>query len=147
MTSDSNKVESPAGVRCKDCRAEGVQTVRSAPHPGPRCATHHRLEKKRRSQVAHGRHVEKTYGITGEEYDYLYQQQNGKCAICQRATGARKRLAVDHNHETGAVRGLLCGPCNFDLIGKYDAVALMRAIIYLRDEPAQGLLVSRKERS
>jgi len=51
------------------------------------------------------------YGITLEEYEILLTQQDGKCAICRMAAG-RKRLSVDHDHKTGAIRGLLCFPCN-----------------------------------
>lgn len=98
--------------QCKDCKAEGLAPTRSAPNPGPRCASHHRLVKKARSLVSHGQAIQKKYGITAEDYDNLYKFQGGKCAICQRATGARRRLAVDHNHATGEVRGLLCSICN-----------------------------------
>ena len=59
------------------------------------------------------------YGITVEEYDVLYEEQNRGCAICFAPTGSNnKRLAVDHNHETGEVRGLLCDDCNIGL-GKF----------------------------
>lgn len=134
-------------VSCKDCIAEGIENERvlaksknGALEPGPRCVTHHRRIKKQRSLKAHAKRTESVYGITGDEYWKLYEAQGGKCAICQRATGARKRLAVDHNHETGLVRGLLCGPCNRDLIGVYDEAALIRAILYVRNEPAQQIL-------
>lgn len=58
------------------------------------------------------------YGITGEEYDAMEREQDGKCAICKQperrygSHGKVKRLAVDHCHETGKVRGLLCADCN-----------------------------------
>lgn len=59
---------------------------------------------------------QKKYGITPEQWDDLFAKQNGCCAIC----GVRptKRLHVDHNHHTGAVRGLLCNNCNLGL-GKF----------------------------
>lgn len=88
---------------------------------------------------AHARRVLK-YGITGDEYDYLYAAQDGRCAICRRATGKARRLAVDHDHQTGQVRGLLCSPCNYQLIGRYDRAALARAIRYLDDPPAAAHL-------
>ena len=66
--------------------------------------------------------VMKTYGLEAGAYDQLYIEQGGVCAICRRATGASKRLAVDHDHETGRVRGLLCSVCN-KLVG------------YFRDSP------------
>lgn len=53
-----------------------------------------------------------TYGLSEGDYEALYAAQDGRCAICRRATGRVKRLAVDHDHKTGKVRGLLCGTCN-----------------------------------
>lgn len=51
------------------------------------------------------------YGITLDEYERLFIEQNGLCAICK-AEPIKYKLAVDHDHDTGAVRGLLCPPCN-----------------------------------
>ena len=51
------------------------------------------------------------YGLTIAEYDAILEAQGGGCAICGRSPG-RKRLPVDHNHETGEIRGLLCLACN-----------------------------------
>ena len=54
-------------------------------------------------------------------YNYLQKKQGKGCAICGRAetyknkTGRSKKLSIDHNHETGMVRGLLCAKCNFAL--------------------------------
>lgn len=94
---------------CKDCPPE---VKRDAKYPGPRCATHNREFRNKSKQRSHELMVVKTYGIEAGEYARRYQSQGGKCAICQVATGASKKLAVDHNHSTGAVRGLLCSPCN-----------------------------------
>ena len=56
------------------------------------------------------------YGITVEDYDNMYESQGGCCDICGRhQTEFQSRLAVDHDHETGAVRSLLCGPCNMSI--------------------------------
>lgn len=55
--------------------------------------------------------MESKYGLTKEGFEMLLAAQNGKCAVCQNDNGG-KRLAVDHNHETGAVRALLCDQCN-----------------------------------
>jgi hypothetical protein len=53
------------------------------------------------------------YDLSIEEYDALVTKQNGVCAICgEPPRGKMKRLSVDHNHETGKVRGLLCITCN-----------------------------------
>ena len=57
--------------------------------------------------------LRRAFGLTLEEYDAMLKKQRGKCAIC----GGKewRNLAVDHNHETGAVRGLLCSVCNKNL--------------------------------
>lgn len=126
--------------KCKDCPPE---KKRPAPHPGPRCSTHHREVTKTRRERAHGKHIEATYGITAEQYRELYAHQGGVCAICQRAKGTgRRKLAVDHNHLTGEVRGLLCQPCNRDVLGhlRDDVEALNRAINYLLFPPAREVL-------
>lgn len=55
------------------------------------------------------------YGITREEWETRFEAQNGTCAICDQPCSTGHRLVVDHNHETGQVRGLLCKACNFQL--------------------------------
>lgn len=103
---------------CKDCVTEGITAKREAKHPGPRCTTHHRAFKKAQKKNNHERRVAKVYGLEPGDYDRMYAEQGGVCAICQRARGVVKRLAVDHDHDTGLVRGLLCGPCN-QLVGYF----------------------------
>lgn len=72
------------------------------------------------------------YGITTPEYNQILSMQKGVCAICGRAPG-RRSLAVDHDHDTGKVRGLLCGRCNsaLGLLGD-NLVGVERALQYLR---------------
>lgn len=120
--------------KCKDC---GPESKRPAPHPGPRCASHHRDIKKVRKEASHASWVLNTYGLALGQYDQLKAAQDGSCAICRRATGATKKLAVDHDHKTGFVRGLLCGPCN-GMLGKArdDVEFFLRAAEYLRNPPA-----------
>ena len=67
--------------------------------------------------------LKNSYGVSLEEYDELFKKQNGVCAVCKRpetathsSSKAILRLAVDHNHTTGEVRGLLCRTCNTKLI-------------------------------
>lgn len=60
----------------------------------------------------------KKYNLTYEEYNKIYKSQNGRCAICgYKVKGMQtgKRLCVDHDKDTGKVRGLLCGSCNVGL--------------------------------
>ena len=63
------------------------------------------------------------YGITLEDYNKMLNEQEGKCAICQKHQNELKKiLYVDHDHKTGEVRGLLCKNCNVALgfYEKYD---------------------------
>jgi hypothetical protein len=83
------------------------------------------------------------FGITLEEYNQINQSQGGVCAICEGVNTTRTKgttsgknikmsLAVDHNHKTGKVRGLLCSNCNTSLGSFKDNPALLRkAISYL----------------
>lgn len=64
------------------------------------------------SQATHANHVRRTYGLDPEEYDQLLAWQDGRCYICGQVPRVR-RLAVDHDHSTGAVRGLLCANDEF----------------------------------
>ncbi len=131
---------------CKDCEPG---SRRPTPHPGPRCVTHHRIAVKARRSAAHARRVTTTYGIGPNAYTAILDAQNGRCYICQRATGAARRLAVDHDHTCcpaggscgQCVRALLCSPCN-RLLGhlRDNTDALHRAITVIRDRPAQAVL-------
>lgn len=58
------------------------------------------------------------YGMTVEDYDRLFKSCGGRCCLCQVET----KLAVDHDHVTGRVRGLLCRKCNLAL-GHYEQMA------------------------
>ena len=56
------------------------------------------------------------YGITLDQYNQMFKEQEGKCAICQRHQNKLTRtLCVDHNHKTNKVRALLCLTCNTDV--------------------------------
>jgi len=77
--------------------------------------------------------IKRKYGISQEEYDDLLARQDGGCAICgSREDTKDYRLPVDHNHETGKIRGLLCHRCNLAIGQFQDDVDLLRkAIKYL----------------
>lgn len=92
------------------------------------------------------RRLKHRYGISVEDYDRLFEAQGGVCAICGRPPKA-KRLAVDHDHRTGELRGLLCttgqrGGCNYGLLGgrDRDPGLFRRAYEYLTDPPARRVL-------
>ena len=108
---------------------------------GSQCRAHASLK-------AHEARVEREYGITGEEYDALVRLQGGRCYVCQQPPKS-KRLAVDHDHATGIVRGLLCAGewgCNYSVLGGLEArardgglAAAKRLVEYLEHTPYERL--------
>ena len=77
----------------------------------------------------------RNYGVTREHYMAMLARQGGVCAICgaKPSSCTHGHLVVDHDHKTGAVRGLLCDHCNKGLGGARDKTAhLSRMIHYLR---------------
>lgn len=77
-------------------------------------------------------YLKSKYGLTQDQYDTLFEQQGGRCAIC-RKEGKRVNgigpLEIDHDHTTGAVRGLLCRSCNMGIGIFCDDTDWMRAAI------------------
>lgn len=92
--------------------------------------------KRRDADAERNRRRLKLYGLTMDDYERMNEEQGGRCAICG---GTRVRsdsdgkLVVDHDHATGAVRALLCSPCNSGL-GHFvdDPTLLLAAIEYLK---------------
>ena len=82
--------------------------------------------------------LKKLYGITLDEYNALLEKQSGVCAICRQSEtmqikGKTVKLAVDHCHGSGTVRGLLCTACNRAIgLLKHDKEILQAAIHYLK---------------
>jgi hypothetical protein len=79
-------------------------------------------------------YLKRTYGITIEDYEAMYAEQEGTCAICSGEGFVMKqshnmKLVVDHCHETGRVRGLLCHNCNRALGLLKDSTDSLRAAI------------------
>jgi hypothetical protein len=76
--------------------------------------------------------LKKTYGLDMEQYNNMFEAQAGYCALCgKHQTTLSRRLAVDHDHRTGAVRGLLCGRCNTSLERFEAADWIEKALAYL----------------
>lgn len=100
---------------CKSCCAEKQRVDRSS-----RVAFYREMEYKRR------------YGITIDDYNRMYDQQSSCCKICGQHFD---RLCVDHCHNTGDVRGLLCRKCNVALGQFDDDIKLVsKALEYLTDK-------------
>ena len=73
------------------------------------------------------------YGVTKEYLIELYQKQEGKCAICEKEPSTQRGLHVDHCHDSGKVKGLLCHGCNTALGSFKDNPNLLtKAIKYIR---------------
>lgn len=94
-------------------------------------------------------HLRRTYGITEADYERMHDAQGGMCAICAKPeteisnrNGKVKRLSVDHCHDGGHVRGLLCSRCNQTLGKAEDDADLLEAMAgYLRRHGQQQLRV------
>lgn len=106
---------------------------------------HYQWRRNRREvyRAARQRGGLRKYGITLEQYQGMAQRQGGLCAICKRpeatkACGVTRELAVDHDHETGAVRGLLCHKCNTLLGSVSDDVSILEAAIAYLEKSKGG---------
>jgi|ERR1035437_1108597 hypothetical protein len=126
---------------CKKCKVEKPLTEY---HVRPRkkfldgyesyCKPCHNLRVKNWSNSPNGKASSKRiklrqYGMTPEEYDAMYDIQNGCCSICDKWY---KVLCIDHNHITNKVRGLLCKACNLIIGNADDRIdTLYSAIEYL----------------
>lgn len=85
------------------------------------------------------------YGLTGRDHAALVQAQDGRCAIC--SSRPRAGLVIDHDHDTGKVRGLLCNNCNLGLgLMGDDSERLARAATYLASPPAAKLTAEKSRR-
>lgn len=94
---------------------------------------------KKSALTPRDRRLRRKFGITEADYESMLAAQGGACAVCQKLP-RKKALAVDHDHKTKRVRGLLCFNCNRYRIGRYiDPVSFERAAQYLRRKVALGL--------
>lgn len=85
-----------------------------------------RAARRERYPDERARDRERRYGLTPEEFDRRMTEQRSRCAICRAELDAP---VVDHDHETGAVRGLLCRPCNSGIGQLRDDPELVRAAL------------------
>lgn len=119
---------------CKSCYNKRQRSY-EANNPDSKRIANNNWAAKNRDRV-YGYYIKRQYGMTLAEYDALLERQNGGCGICKGGTKGRGRFHVDHCHETGRVRGLLCAKCNILLGHADDDTKLLRsAISYLIDPP------------
>lgn len=119
--------------RCRDCHAEARRGYR-ARHP-ERSKAADKAYYARNKAKARAYQLQKLYGISVEQYEEMMQAQEGLCALCGKPPsgwGKSRTLHIDHCHETGEVRSLLCTYCNTGL-GKFNdnAELLRKAADYL----------------
>jgi len=125
--------------RCPDCGkykllSEFPRNRRTHDGRHAYCKPCHNARGKETKQRLYGGsrhyHLKRRYGIGAAEFDELVQDQDGLCPICDKPSPEH----VDHDHETGRIRGVLCFNCNGGL-GQFgdDPVRLYRAAFYLED--------------
>jgi hypothetical protein len=102
--------------QCKKCRASYTVEYRARDGYVPPPSSRFRSPRAKEKQAAafRARKIKKKYGITIQEYDAMLEKQGGGCALCGKKK-MRYRLAIDHCHSTGKVRGILCFRCNWAL--------------------------------
>jgi len=92
----------------------------------------------------------KKYGITEDDYQALLQKQKGLCGCCGRpASVFKRRLALDHDHSTGEIRGLLCIFCNRYIVGRHrrpDGATLLQGAVDYLSSKYTGWFVPKKKR-
>lgn len=111
---------------CSDCFRKKEWTYKEGEEPNNRRA---RRRNKRLRRITS---VEYTYGLSEKDYLEKISEQNNVCAICGTKQEG-KVLCVDHNHNTGKVRGLLCHNCNIGLGNFKDNPKILEsAIEYLK---------------
>lgn len=111
---------------CKNCHASDEL---ERYHSDPKAKEKQRDKYKRNPQQRRDYNLRMKFGITLDDYNRILEQQGGVCDICgviPADQNGGKSLAVDHDHYTGKVRGLLCHHCNHGL-GKFkDSPDLLR---------------------
>ena len=118
-------------------RAKASQKASNAKNPKGAAARSMRWTKNNptKARKSNRRYkIKLHFGISLEAYDALLEVQNNHCALCPKTAKENgRRLAVDHDHSTGRIRGLLCVVCNHGLGALGDTEAgLLKALEYIR---------------
>lgn len=127
----------PKELLCQDCSITfKVRATGNLPTVCDECFTKRHRARQRADRRRKG--LWEYYKITEEQYWQMHADQNGVCLICggrQKGRGAKNNvLSVDHNHDTGKIRGLLCTNCNTGIGNLRDSIKLLKkAIEYLKE--------------
>jgi hypothetical protein len=104
---------------------------------------HQRNFRNSHPDYNHVRNLQRRYGLSADEYQTLLANHNFACGICKveisYALGykGKRSVVVDHNHETGDVRGILCSKCNLVLGHARESTEILyQAIVYLSERGA-----------
>ena len=139
-SSFSKRINTKSGLSawCKPCaNAYSIAWYKSNPEKQREKKRLWRQNNPDKAKHQYRQDALKNYGLSIEDWEVLFKNQNGLCAICEQPqavclNGELKRLAVDHCHLTGKVRGLLCDNCNKGLgLFKDQPKLLNRASEYL----------------
>ena len=118
--------------KCVIC-SEAFSYTTSGGRPRNRCDRHKGANHPKRRRAYH---LKKAYGVDQTWYEQKLEEQNHACYICKRPHSNDRygQLYIDHDHNTGKARGLLCQDCNHGLGKFFDNVEyLEKAIMYLRE--------------
>ncbi len=128
----NNQQSSGYHPSCKECVREYSREYREKNEE----LIKERERKRRKSSKFLSYQLNYLYGITIQEYDSMYIEQGGCCAICGiHQSKLKRRLCVDHCHESNKIRGLLCINCNKGLGHFYDDLTFLHnAILYLKQD-------------
>lgn len=123
--------------KCRDCKNQRSKNSYIQAKLG--------LNEERPKGYCHrSNHLKRVYGISVAQYNELLEKQKHCCAVCgKHEDEEKKNLAVDHNHITGEIRGLLCNYCNRRIVGRHrDGDLLRRVADYI--EQGTGWFVPKK---
>jgi hypothetical protein len=105
------------------------------------------LESGKKAIANRNSHLKRKYGLTLEQYDAMLAAQGGVCAICHQPRPEERTLHVDHDHATGAIRGLLCFTCNNALGDFRDSSDLFHAASEYLDREDELTALARQRAS
>ena len=103
--------------------------IKTKPNRRERSIAYSRQYRKDNPRTVRGYYFKYKYGITADDYDFMYAGQKGCCLICGKH---KNKLIIDHDHVSGMVRGLLCSGCNTGIGQLQDNVDILtKAIEYI----------------